>query len=262
MKALNIGYGTCGVENVECIKNAINCGYRMIDTASHYYNEQVVGRAIKESDIDRRDLVLVTKLWYSDMGYDSALRAFEKSISQLGVDYIDLYLIHWPAAAPKYNDWEQVNYDTWKALESIYKSGRVKAIGTCNFMEKHFDALLNSCEITPMYNQIENHIGFYQKSVKEYCDRAGIQCIAWQPLGGSEILTCETIADMARKYKKTPAQICLRWNYQHGFIVIPKSCSEKRMKENMQFFDFVISDEDMQLLDSVPACGGQCAKVK
>lgn len=262
MNTMDIGYGTCEVMDVEYIKTAIRCGYRMIDTASHYFNEQVVGKAIQECGVDRQELYIVTKLWYSDMGCDGVKRAFESSVNALGVDYVDLYLIHWPAAAPKYPNWEQVNLETWRAMEQLYKSGRVKAIGTCNFMEKHLSALLGSCEIKPMYNQIENHIGYYQKNVKEYCEKEGIRCIAWQPLGGSEILGQSLIEEIAERYGRTPAQICLRWNYQHGFIVIPKSCSESRMRENLEIFDFCISDEDMKILDSVPPCGGQCAKVK
>lgn len=252
----NIGYGTCEIQNKKNISEAIDCGYRLIDTASHYYNEKIVGQAINESKIDREEIVVSTKLWYSDMGYESALQAFERSLDELQLSYIDLYLIHWPAAEPKYTEWKQVNIETWRALEKIYLSGKVKGIGTCNFMKKHLAELLPYCEVKPMINQIESHPGFYQTETVDFCKNQGIDLMAWGPLGTGGILDNDLINELATKYHKTAAQICLRWNLQNGFIVIPKTQSRNRMKENSDIFDFNISSNDMSKLNNLPFCGG------
>lgn len=257
-----VGYGTCDVNDKEVVKAAIKSGYRLIDTAAHYFNESIVGEAIRESEISRLEFCISTKLWYSDMGYENAIRAFYESLEKLGINYIDIYLIHWPAALPQYPNWKEVNADTWRALEKLYKDGAVKAIGTSNFLVKHMSELLKTCEIKPMINQIENHIGFFHKDEADFCKTNNIALMAWQPLGGSEVLNNEVIKKMAQKYCKSPAQICLRWNYQHGFISIPKTVTRSRMYENLDIFSFDISQTDMEQLDRLPQCGGQCAIVR
>lgn len=258
----SVGYGTCEIQDKKCISEAIDCGYRLIDTASHYYNEKIVGQAIRESKINREEIIVLTKLWYSDMGYESTLQAFERSLDELQLSYIDLYLIHWPAAEPKYPEWKQVNIETWRALEKIYLSGKVKGIGTCNFMKKHLVELLPHCEIKPMINQIESHPGFYHAETANFCKSQGIGLMAWGPLGTGEVLENDLINELATKYHKSAAQICLRWNLQNGFVVIPKTQSTNRMKENLDIFDFNISSNDMRELSNLPFCGGEGAIVK
>lgn len=257
-----IGYGTCEVYNVNTIREALSVGYRHFDTAAHYYNEEVVGNAIKASGIPREEIIVSTKLWYSDMGYKSCLRAFEESRKRLQVDYIDNYLIHWPAAEPKYPNWEQVNAETWEALEELYAKKKVRKIGVCNFMPKHLDALRNTCIQIPMIDQIEVHPGFYQKEAIDKCKDNGVIIEGWSPLGTGEILDNNIIGEISRKYEKTCAQICLRWLVQHGINPIVKTVHRDRMIENMDIFDFELSREDMMLLDNLAACGGQCAIVK
>lgn len=257
-----IGYGTCEVNNTEIIEEALLKGYRLLDTAAHYFNEGVVGDAIIASPLEREKIFVTTKLWYSDMGYDNTICAFENSLKKLQLTYLDLYLVHWPAESKKYPNWQETNRETWKALEDLYLDKKIRAIGVCNFMEKHMRELLNCCRIKPMINQVENHPGFYQKNIADFCQKEGIQMEAWGPLGTGEILNNKNIVDIAEKMGKTPAQICLRWNLQHNFIVIPKSSDSKRMIENMNIFDFTISEEDMYMIDNLPFCGGQGAIVK
>ena len=258
-----IGYGTHKINEESVIIDAIQQGYRLIDTASHYYNEEVVGNAIRNSGgIKREKLFVVTKLWYSDMGYENAHKAFQESLDRLQTDYIDLYLIHWPAAPDKYPDWKRTNAETWKAFEELYDSKKVRAIGLSNFMEKHLRELLKTSRIKPMVNQIENHPGFWQKEIIELCIKNEIQPMAWSPLGTGEVLINTTLRGIARKYGKTPAQICLRWNLQHGLLPVPKSSTIERMRENLDVFDFNIVEEDMLTIDEIPFCGGQGAIVK
>ena len=257
-----IGYGTCDIFEEKTIIDALKAGYRLIDTASHYYNEDIVGSAIRESEISRDKIFVVTKLWYSDMGYESAIEAFEQSMERLQLSYVDLYLIHWPAAADKYPDWEKTNMTTWEALEYLYKSKRVRAIGVSNFMQKHLVSLLGNCSVKPMVNQIECHPGFWQKDVVELCQKHDIQVMAWSPLGTGEILDNNELKILADKYRKTSAQICLRWNMQHSILPIPKTKGCTRMKENLDIFDITISKDDMKIIDFIPFCGGQGAIVK
>lgn len=205
---------------------------------------------------------MVTKLWYSDMGYDAALKAFDESLSRLALEYIDLYLIHWPAAVGKYPEWKKTNRETWKALEELYLSKKVRAIGVSNFMERHLDALMDDCRIKPMVDQIENHPGFYQKRITEFCNRENIRLMAWSPLGAGEVLNNDKLKSIGEKYQKTSAQICLRWNLQHAYLPIPKSKTCERMRENLELFDFTLSEEDMESIDALPFCGGQGAVVQ
>lgn len=258
-----IGYGTYQVDKQEKIEEALEIGYRRFDTAAHYFNEEAVGKALANSAVKREEIFIATKLWYSDMGYDNAIRAFEDSVKKLGLTYIDLYLIHWPAEQKKYPDWIGTNRETWKALEDLYIDEKIRAIGVCNFMEKHMKPLLEQCSVKPMINQIENHPGFYQKGIAEFCQSEEIQMEAWEPLGGGKgVLDNVHIKDLAEKYGKTPAQICLRWNLQHQFAVIPKTIARKRMLENRDIFEFTIGVEDMNEIDAIPFCGGEGAIVK
>lgn len=232
-----------GSEVIEAVKTAIQNGYRSIDTAALYGNEEGVGQAIKESGVPRQELFITTKVWNSDQGYDSTLQAFETSINKLGLDYLDLYLIHWPGK-DKYKE-------TWKALEKLYKDGRVRAIGVSNFKIHHLEDLMSSAEIQPMVNQVEYHPHLTQKELLSFCQREGIQLEAWSPLKQGQLLSDPTINKLAEKYGKSSAQIILRWDLQNKVVTIPKSIKEQRIIENANIFDFELSAEDMEEIDEL-----------
>lgn len=233
-----------GTEVIESVKAAIKHGYKSIDTAAIYQNEEGVGQAIKESGVPREELFITTKVWNSDHGYDAALQAFETSMNKLGLDYLDLYLIHWPGQNKTYKE-------TWKALEKLYKDGRVRAIGVSNFKVHHLEDLLSDAEIKPMVNQVEFHPHLTQKELLAYCQKEGIQLEAWSPLKRGQLLNDAAINEIAEKYQKSPAQIILRWDLQHKVVTIPKSIKEQRIIENANIFDFELSIEDMQKIDGL-----------
>ncbi|MGC4378658.1 aldo/keto reductase [Fictibacillus sp. Mic-4] len=232
-----------GEEVVQSVKWAIEAGYRSIDTAAVYKNEEGVGKAIKEAGVPREELFITTKVWNDDQGYESTLSAFEESLKKLDLDYVDLYLIHWPVKG-KYKE-------TWRALEKLYKDGRVKAIGVSNFHIHHLKDLMEDAEIVPMVNQVETHPRLSQKELLQFCKENNIQMEAWSPLMQGELLGDPTLVEIANKYKKTPAQVILRWDLQNGVVVIPKSVKEHRIKENADLFDFELSREDMKKIDGL-----------
>lgn len=241
------GLGVWQVEDgesvIHSVKSAIKAGYKAIDTAAIYKNERGVGQAIKESGVAREDLFITTKVWNSDQGYESTFAAYEESLEKLGLEYVDLYLIHWPVAG-KYKE-------TWKALEKLYKDGRVRAIGVCNFHQHHLDDLLTDAEVVPMVNQIELHPLLSQELLRNYCASEGIKVTAWSPLGRGRLLDNPDLASIAAKYNKTVAQVILRWDLQNDVIVIPRSTKEERIIENADIFDFEISLEDMAFINSL-----------
>jgi len=228
-----------GQEVIQSVEYALKHGYRSIDTAAGYQNETGVGTAIKNSGIPREELFITTKLANKDQGYESTLRAFEESRSKLGLDYIDLYLIHWPGK-DKYKE-------TWKAFEKLYQEGLIRAIGVSNFKIHHLESLAEDSGIVPAVNQVEFHPLLQQQELLTYCKQKGIQLEAWSPLMQGN-LDQPVIADLAQKYGKTPAQIILRWDLQLGVVTIPKSIREARIQENAGVFDFTLSDEDMQAI--------------
>ncbi len=232
-----------GSEVVESVKAALKNGYKSIDTAAVYKNEEGVGQALKEAGVAREELFITTKVWNSDQGYESTLQAFETSMEKLGLDYLDLYLIHWPVEG-KYKE-------TWKALEKLYKDGRVRAIGVSNFHVHHLKDLMADAEIKPMVNQVEYHPHLAQRELMEFCKAEGIQMEAWSPLKQGELLSEPTIVEIANKHGKSPAQIILRWDLQTGVVTIPKSIKEHRIIENADIFDFELSSEDMDRLNSL-----------
>ena len=242
----SIGFGTYKLgeeqEVIDKVKLALNLGYRQIDTASFYGNEEGVGKGIAESGIDRKDIFLVTKLWNDDHGYEETINAFNKSIKKLGVDYLDLYLIHWP---------NKLNSETWRAFEDLYKEGKVKAIGVCNFKIGHLEELKKTAEIMPMVNQVELHPQSSKEYLLDYCNDKNIQLVAWSPIMRGRIFSNELIIGLSEKYKKTIAQIVLRWHIQRGIIPIPKSSNEGRIKENLDIFDFELSADDMNAINSL-----------
>ncbi|MED4205236.1 aldo/keto reductase [Neobacillus mesonae] len=232
-----------GSEVIESVKAAIKNGYRSIDTAAVYKNEEGVGKGILESGVPREELFITSKVWNSDQGYESTLDAFETSLKKLGLDYLDLYLIHWPGK----NKFKE----TWKALEKLYKDGRVRAIGVSNFKVHHLEELIKDCEIKPMVNQVEYHPHLTQKELLAFCQREGIQLEAWSPLKQGQILSDPVINQLAEKYGKSAAQIVLRWDLQSKVVTIPKSIKEQRIIENANIFDFELTAEEMQTIDGL-----------
>ena len=225
------------------VRSALKIGYRLIDTARIYGNESDVGEAIHNSRIPREELFVTTKLWNSDQGYDSTFHAFDASLQRLGLDYLDLYLMHFPVP--------QVRNESWKAMKEILRKGRCRAVGVSNFTINHLKELREHSDLTPAVNQVEFHPFLYQKDLLDYCRRHEIHLEAYSPLARGEKLKHPTIVAIAGKYSKTPAQVMIRWGLQHSLTVIPKSVREERIRENSQVFDFRLSQEDMRDLDSL-----------
>ncbi|WP_272447302.1 aldo/keto reductase [Aquibacillus salsiterrae] len=234
-----------GQEAVDSVKAAIKNGYRSIDTAAIYKNEEGVGQGIQEAGVAREELFVTSKLWNSDQGYESTLAAYETSLKKLGLDYLDLYLIHWPVPAQgKFKE-------SWKAMEKLYKDGKVRAIGVSNFKEHHIDELLKDAEVKPMVNQVEFHPNFAQKELRAYCKQHGIQLEAWSPLKQGELLDNPTLKEIGEKYGKSPAQVIIRWDLQSEVVTIPKSIKEHRIIDNANVFDFELTAEDMAAIDAL-----------
>ncbi|MBS2968047.1 aldo/keto reductase [Metabacillus sp. KIGAM252] len=232
-----------GNEVVSSVKAAIKAGYRSIDTAAAYKNEEGVGQAIKDSGIPREELFITTKLWNADQGYDSALKAFEDSMEKLGLDYLDLYLIHWPVEG-KYKD-------SWKAMEKLYKDGKIKAIGVSNFQVHHLEDLMKDAEVVPMVNQIEFHPKLSQEKVRAFCKENSIQVEAWSPLMQGQLFEEPVLKEIAEKHGKSVAHVILRWDIQSGVVTIPKSVKEHRIQGNADIFDFELTQEDMEKIDAL-----------
>lgn len=236
-----------GPELVNAVKSAIKNGYRSIDTASIYGNEEGVGVGIhaglKENDLRREDLFVTSKVWNADLGYDSTIAAYETSLKKLGLDYLDLYLIHWPV--------ESKFIEAWRALETLYKEGKVRAIGVSNFQVHHLKELMKQAEILPMINQVEYHPRLTQNEVQVFCQENGIQLEAWSPLMQGQLLDNPILQEIATKYNKSVAQIIIRWDLQNGVVTIPKSTKEHRIIENASVFDFELQKEDMELINDL-----------
>ncbi len=250
----NIGFGTSLIEGEECIiniKQALMAGYRHIDTASVYKNEQYIGAAIKESNIPREEIFITSKVWKDSMGYENTIKSFENSLKNLQLDYIDLFLIHWPK-----NDNEQLNVETWKALEKLYKEKKVRAIGVSNFLKHHLENILNNCEIIPMVNQLEFHPGLMREETINFCKENNIIVEAWAPLGKGKMLQNKDLIRIASKYNKSVAQLCIKWCLQNEVIPLPKTTNWNRMLENKDVFDFTISNEDMKFINNMKFFAG------
>ncbi len=252
-----IGYGTykTSQNDVSIILSAIECGYRLLDTASIYKTEQQTGAAIRESGIPREEITVISKVWRNDLGYHKTKEAFAKSLKQTGLNYLDLYLIHWPANARNFNNWEKTNAESWHAMEELLEEGKIKSIGVSNFWPEHLEALLDSAKIKPAVNQIEFHPGYWQPETTQYCKEKGIVLQAWSPLARGRIFGNEILIEIANRHQKTVSQIALRWIVQQGVIPIPKAASKERMNENFDIFDFALSDEEMELINNLPETG-------
>ncbi|MFF8909524.1 aldo/keto reductase [Streptomyces olivaceoviridis] len=240
-----LGFGVFQVpddETTAAVATALEAGYRSIDTAAIYGNERGVGRAIAQSGIARDELFVTTKLWNENQGHDATLAAFDVSLDKLGLDYIDLYLVHWPAPA------RDLYLDTWRAFEKLLGEGRARAIGVSNFKVSHLERLMEDTGVTPAVNQVELHPGLQQEELRAFHGRHGIATEAWSPLAQGAVLGDQAVADLAARYGVSPAQVVLRWHLQIGNIVIPKSVTPERVRQNLDVFGFELTDEDLRSL--------------
>lgn len=253
------GFGTYKVPGgqvaTDAVRAAIEAGYRHIDAAAYYKNESSVGLGIRQSGIGREKLFITSKVWNTDRGYFSTKAAFAQTIGDLGLDYLDLYLIHWPAAPHRFADWQEINLATWQAMIELYDAGMVRAIGVSNFKPHHLEALMQT-GVRPMVNQIEFHPGQRQIEVLDYCQTNGIVVEAWGPMGSGRLLDNADLVRIAAKYGKSVAQICIRWCLQNRTLPLARSVRPERINENLQVFDFSISDDDMAEINNMAYCGG------
>ncbi|MDD5788952.1 MAG: aldo/keto reductase [Spirochaetia bacterium] len=251
-----LGFGTWqssdGEEAYNAVLSALGLGYRHIDTAAAYGNEKSVGRAVadflKESSLKRSDLFITTKLWNEDHGYESTKKAIDCSLEKLGLDYLDLYLIHWPNPVKFRSCWQKANAESWAAMEEAVEAGKIRAIGISNFCERHIDELLKTAKIKPMVNQIKVCPGQPQKQLADYSRSLGMVVEGYSPLGTGGIFKNAEIKQLAEKYGRTVAQVCIRWCLQQGVVPLPKSVNPARIEENSKIFDFTLSDEDLELI--------------
>jgi diketogulonate reductase-like aldo/keto reductase len=249
-----LGYGVWRVSNEEavaCVTEAIKAGYRSIDTAAIYENEEGVGQALAASDVPRNELFITTKLWNDKRNYDAALSAFDESLRRLRLDYVDLYLIHWPGVSG------DGFIDAWKALIRLKEEGRAKSIGVSNFQGRHLQRLMDETGVVPTLNQIELHPRFQQKELRAFQSQHTIATESWGPLGQGSLVADEQLAAIGRKYGKSPAQVILRWHLDNGFIVIPKSVTPSRIRENIDVFDFKLDAEDMRIIEAMDDKSGR-----
>lgn len=255
-----VGLGTWQITDrnqmLEVVSTAFDEGYRLYDTAAAYSNEIALSKAIAAKGISRNDICISDKVWNTSRGFDAVQDACRKSLKKLKTDYFDLYLIHWPASMKLYPNWKEINADTWCGMEELYNGGLVKNIGVCNFKVHHLEALKKTAKIMPFVNQIEFHPGLYQEDILEYCNDEGIVIEASSPLGNGQILKNEIIVDIARSKNVSSAQICLRWAIQRNVVVIPKSVNASKLHSNIDIFDFELSNEEINKIDSIPYCGG------
>lgn len=261
IKIPSMGFGTYKMapeDTKASVLCALRSGWRHIDTAAFYRNEAEVGEAVRESGIARSEIFVTTKLWNADRGYDSALRAFDRSQEALGLDYVDLYLIHWPASPFFWDDWKKINADSWRALERLYKEGRVRAIGLSNFMPRHILPLLEGAEIAPMVDQIEFHPGWMQQDCLDFCREHSMVVEAWAPLIKGEALSHPVITGIAGRLGWTPSQVVLSWVRACGVVPLCKSVTPSRIAENLAALSLELGPEDVAAISALHAVGGRC----
>ena len=257
-----LGFGTWKAENGEvayqAVLEALKAGYRHIDTAAIYKNEESVGRAIRDSGITRQEIFVTTKLWNTNHSYEEACQAFEQSMEKLGLDYLDLYLIHWPnPKSLRENDtWKARNADVWRAMEDLYQEGKIRAIGVSNFLPKHLDALLETARIIPAVNQVRLAPGVYQEEVVDYCREKGILLEAWGPFGQGELFDKKEVQEIAAKHGKSVAQIALAWSLAESFLPLPKSVTVSRIQSNLDCFGIELSNDEREVLKTISVTSG------
>ncbi len=257
-----VGFGTYKTttgNDAEILKAAIEQGYRHFDTAAFYGNEEYIRDAIAASGLKREEFFLTSKLWKDNLGYEETYAAFEESCNRLGTDYLDMYLIHWPRpiSDEEYvlDTWRELDAASWKAMEELYGAGKIKAIGLSNFLPHHIENLLKHAAVKPMVDQLELHPGYMQHAARDYCRRQKIQVEAWSPIGRARVMQEPVLIRLAEKYQRSIAQICLRFLLQNDILPLPKSSAPERMKQNMEVFDFIIDEEDMSVLETLPQLG-------
>jgi diketogulonate reductase-like aldo/keto reductase len=255
-----VGFGTWqtpdGKVAIESVKAALAAGYRHLDTAAIYGNEESVGEAVRQSGVPRKEIFITTKLWNDEHGYESTLKAFGVSMKKLGLDYLDLYLIHWPNPIRFRKNWKEANAGTWKAFEELYKAKKIRAVGVSNFHGHHIDAILENASIAPMVNQIRLCPGDTQDKVVEYCRGKNILLEAYSPLGVGQVFNSPEVKKYAEKYNRSVAQLCIRWSLERGYLPLPKSVTPERIRENTKVFDFEISEADVKAIGALKSIGG------
>ena len=248
-------YGTYEIQDPNCILAALEAGYRYFDTASFYGNEAMIGKALRMSGIPREKIMVATKVWKTEMGYDGARASFEKSREALGLDVIDVFLIHWPNPKEDEDSWKQLDLETWRALEELYQEGKVRAIGLSNFLPHHIENLLEHGRIVPMLDQMELHPGYLQPFAVDYCRRKGIAVQGWRPLAKGVIGKDPLLQSLASRYAVTPERIALAALVQLGIIPLPRTTSPERMRQNMDLWSLSLSQEDLMKIQSMPPAG-------
>ena len=251
-----VGFGTFlssdGQECYDAVREALKTGYRHVDTAAFYGNERSVGEAIRDSGVNRDDVFVTTKVWNDDQGYDNTMRAFEKSYKNLGLGYVNLYLIHWPIPAGHEHDYRELNKGTWKAFAELKAQKLIRSAGVSNFLPEHIDYLIEESGMTPAVNQIELHPALRQDETVDYCFSRGIVVEAWRPILKGEADKNPQLAAVAKKHNVTASQVCLRWELQRGILPLPKSVHADRIRENADIFSFELDEEDFALIASIP----------
>ena len=257
-----LGFGTWKAENGEvayqAVLEALKDGYRHIDTAAIYKNEESVGRAIRDSGLPRQEIFVTSKLWHTNHSYDEARQAFEESMEKLGLDYLDLYLIHWPnpKTLRENGEWKTRNAEVWRAMEDLYQEGKIRAIGVSNFLPHHLDALLETARVIPAVNQVRLAPGVYQEEVVDYCREKGILLEAWGPFGQGELFDKTEVQEIAAKNGKSVAQIALAWSLAEGFLPLPKSVTASRIQSNLDCFGIELSKDEREVLKTILVTSG------
>lgn len=256
-----VGFGTWQTPNddigYQAVLKALESGYRHIDTAAIYGNEESVGNAMKDSGVPREEIFLTTKLWNDAHGYEATLKAFDESLERLGTDYLDLYLIHWPNPLAFRDSWQEANAGSWKAMEELYEQGKIKSIGVSNFWVHHLDELLKTAKIVPHVNQIRICPGDHDVELIKYCKDKNILLEGYSPLGTGKVMEVPELVAIAEKYQTTVAKVCIRWSLQHGYLPLPKSVTPSRIVANGDVFGFELSDEDMTAIDQLDDVAGK-----
>lgn len=255
-------YKSLGDSALYAVSEALLLGYRHVDTAAYYGNEAEVGEGIRRSGVPREDVFVTTKVWNTHREYRKVFESCDESLQKLKLDYIDLLLIHWPANVRSYGEQApDLNRDMWRAFEDLYQDGKVRAIGVSNFLPHHLQQILDTARVIPMADQIEIHPGWLQKETVDFCRERNILVEAWSPMARQAVTENCVLQELASRHGKTPAQICLRWELQHGILPLPKSTRRERIRENAALFDFTLTDEEMAAVDALRDIGGKCAAV-